>query len=181
MMRHILLLLAPLALSACGEVVPEAPSPQPKPVPAVPPVAPTPPPQATSDNWQDWPNSPGNWVYRTDSKGSLALFGREGVDADFVIRCTVSTKRIYISRAGAFPPGDTGRMTLRASSALKSYSVTNATDAPPYVAAELDPRDPQLDAVSFSRGRFIVSVKGASDLVIPAWPEFARVVEDCRS
>jgi hypothetical protein len=32
----------------------------------------------------------------------------------------------------------------------------------------------------FSRGRFTVEVPGAPMLVIPAWPEPARVIEDCR-
>jgi hypothetical protein len=64
---------------------------------------------------------------------------------------------------------------------MQSYTVANTNATPAYVAAELSPVDRQLDALAFSRGRFLVSVKGAADLVIPAWPELARVIEDCRS
>jgi hypothetical protein len=169
------------ALIGCSASEPVVPSPQPRPVPAVPTVAQTPPPQALGEKWEDWPFTPGNWVYRSDAKGSLALFGKAGADADFLIRCVAASKKIYLSRAGAFAGGETGRMTVRASTSLKSYAVANADGAPAYVAAELDPRDTQLDAVAFSRGRFIISVKGSTDLVIPAWPEIARVVEDCRA
>jgi hypothetical protein len=46
--------------------------------------------------------------------------------------------------------------------------------------ASLQSRDSLLDRMAFSRGRFIIVVPGAERLAIPAWPEFARVVEDCR-
>ena len=49
-----------------------------------------------------------------------------------------------------------------------------------YVAATLAANDPLLDAIGFSRGRFIVEQTGASTLVVPAWAEIERVTEDCR-
>ncbi len=142
---------------------------------------PAPAPVAVPAEWIDRAISPGDWVYRKDERGTIALFGRSGADADFLIRCVTATKRIYLSRAGAFPQGVSGQMTVRASSALKAYGVANNGDTPPYVSAFLTPDDPQLDAIAFSRGRFLVAVKGASDLIIPAWPEIARVIEDCRA
>jgi hypothetical protein len=119
-------------------------------------------------------------VYRTDARGSIAMFGVAGADASFTARCDMARRRVFLSRTGAFPAGDSGRMTIRASTGLQTYPVANSSEAPPYIAAELAPTDPHLDAMAFSRGRFIVSVKGGNDLVIPAWPEIARVVEDCR-
>ena len=109
------------------------------------------------------------------------MFGVVGADADFLIRCVTATKRIYLSRSGAFPEGVTGQMTIRASTGLKSYGVTNNGDTPPYVSAFLTPDDAHLDAIAFSRGRFLVAVKGAKDLIIPAWPEITHVIEDCRA
>ncbi|MFM9851325.1 MAG: hypothetical protein ACKVOJ_00765 [Sphingomonadaceae bacterium] len=156
-----------------------APQPKASPLTAVPRAA-QPAPSPLPANWQDWPLTPGDWVYRRDDRGSVALFGRSGADADFLIRCVSATKRIYLSRSGAFSAGITGLMTVRAFTTSKGYGVSNNGDTPPYVSAFLTPDDPLLDAVAFSRGRFTVSVKGAGDLVIPAWPEFARVVEDCR-
>jgi hypothetical protein len=40
--------------------------------------------------------------------------------------------------------------------------------------------DPLLDALVFSRGRVAVYIADKPALVVPAWPEIARVVEDCR-
>jgi len=40
--------------------------------------------------------------------------------------------------------------------------------------------DPLFDQLAFSRGRFLVRVEGQGDLILPAWPEPARTIEDCR-
>jgi hypothetical protein len=40
--------------------------------------------------------------------------------------------------------------------------------------------DPLLDQIAFTRGRFMLAA-GTLELILPAWPEIARVVEDCRS
>ena len=171
----------PLALLAtltqCSSPPPAPPPPASRPSP--PPVAAKPaPPQAA--NWEDWPITQGDWTYARDARGSVARFGRAGADADLVVRCKSDSRRIFVSRPGRFADGDTGRLTLRASTALQSYPLANSNETPPYVAAELTATDRHLDALAFSRGRFLVQAKGAADLVVPAWPELARVVEDCR-
>ena len=51
---------------------------------------------------------------------------------------------------------------------------------PPWLAADLAPRDPLLDALGYSRGRFIVAGNGLPTLVVPAYAEVLRVAEDCR-
>jgi hypothetical protein len=135
---------------------------------------------ANVGEWRDWPLTPGDWVYRQDSRGSLALFGPKGQDALFLIRCDTGAHRVFLSRSGALADGETSRMTIRATTGTQSYKASGTGGKPAYVASEVTARDPQLDAMSFSRGRFIVSVQGVRDLVVPAWPEFARVVEDCR-
>jgi hypothetical protein len=168
-----------VGLYACTE----RPEPRPRIVTAPPPlpvVTPTPPPIVTSGNWEDWPATPGDWAYRQDQRGSVALFGAPGNDALFLVRCDMRARKIFASRNGTFPPGETGRMTIRASTGLQTYAVANTEGSTPYIAAELQPMDRHLDAMAFSRGRFVVSVKGSTDLVIPAWPELTRVVEDCR-
>ena len=48
------------------------------------------------------------------------------------------------------------------------------------VAADLAANDALLDAMAISRGRIVVSMPGMAALVMPAWPEAARAVEDCR-
>lgn len=172
-LQRILILSSVATLAACARVVPE-PTPPPKQV-----VTPAPPPApALSDDWTGWPIAPGEWVYRQDARGSIALFGPRNGDAVFMIRCDGAGRKIYLSRSGAARTG--GQMTLRASSGTQSYAARPTGDAAPYVAAELQPADYMLDRIAFSRGRFAVETTGLPSLAIPAMPEFARVAEDCR-
>ena len=41
-------------------------------------------------------------------------------------------------------------------------------------------RDPLLDAMAFSKGRFALEVAGLPTLYVPSYPEVTRVIEDCR-
>ncbi len=47
-------------------------------------------------------------------------------------------------------------------------------------SVSLNPRDPLLDAMAITRGRFAVEVEGETPLYLPAWAEVTRVIEDCR-
>lgn len=49
-----------------------------------------------------------------------------------------------------------------------------------WIVTALPARDPLLDAMAFSRGRFLFEVAGLTPLVLPSWPEVSRVIEDCR-
>jgi hypothetical protein len=175
-----------LGLYACSErIVPPAvpPNPAVKPAPRPvqpPPVVQTPPPLATGADWRDWPVTPGNWVYRPSSTRSQAVFGADPAAPKFAVTCDKSAGQVMLSHAGAFPPGETGRMTIRTTSGQNTLTVANGGGTPAMVAATLPPRDPQLDSMAYSRGRFVVSIKGSPDLVVPSWSEFARVLEDCR-
>lgn len=125
------------------------PTPTPAPVPA-----------AGSD-WRDWPVTPGNWSYRREAAGSVAIYG---VGAGlFSIRCDSAGGRLILTRTGVTAP-----LTLRTSSTERT------------VVGPLPASDQLLDAMGYSRGRFIVETPGMSPLVIPAWPEVLRVAEDCR-
>ena len=93
----------------------------------------------------------------------------------------MATKSVYLSRAGAPAHGSTLAITLASTEASKHYSAAVSSSVPPYVWTETPGSDPQLDMLAFSRGRILVSIAGMNDLVLPSWPEFARVVEDCRS
>jgi hypothetical protein len=179
-MRLTLAFLICLGLAACNSR-PAVQTPAPKPIlPAVPPT-PAPVIVPSGTNWQDWPTTAGDWAYRQDQRGSVALFGMNGADADFLIRCDRSARKIYVSRKGSFGDGESGRMTLRATTGLQTYAVANNGSTPPYISGEIATSDPHLDALAFSRGKFLVSVKGGADLVVPSWAEVARVIEDCRA
>lgn len=49
-----------------------------------------------------------------------------------------------------------------------------------YLVATVPARDPLLDAMTFTRGRFAVLTSGMPMLSIPSWAEVGKVIEDCR-
>ena len=170
--------LALLCLMAACAPVPQS-TPQPAEAPPAPVALPAPnTPAPLAADWTDRPAAPGDWSYRAQPGGGLASFGQADMGAQFTMRC--ERGRILLSHPGKLQPGRSATMTLRATSGSARHPVHNAADGQPYVSASLSPRDAILDQLSFSRGRFLVQVDGAPDLVLPAWPEIARVVEDCR-
>lgn len=123
--------------------------------------------------------TPGDWRYERDARGSRALFGLPGEQARAVIRCDRAPAAVTLSRVGA-----AGSLTVRATAATRTLAATAATDAP-YTLAVLSPTDPLLDAIAFSRGRFVLQLPGergdGAPLVLPPWAEIGRVIEDCRA
>ena len=138
------------------------------------PAAPVP--QPPSADWRDWPVTPGVWRYGQDARGSVAMYGRVNADAVVVLRCDKRLGQVFLSVPGSAP----ATLTVRTSSATRSLPVGATGGAPPYLAATLVPGDSLLDALAFSRGRFALVLSGAAPLVLPAWSEVDRVVEDCR-
>jgi hypothetical protein len=171
---RVIFAFASLAVLA-GCVAPSAPPPapaRPVPVPAPAPAPLPPPPPAASSDWRDWPLTPGGWSYRSESRGSVALFGQAG-DPAFTLRCDRSARQLQLTRRGVAA----GTMTVRTSSAARSLTAGGATDG---ASATLPANDSLVDAMGYSRGRFIVETPGAPPLVVPAWSEVLRVLEDCR-
>jgi len=107
------------------------------------------------------PLASGQWSYAASATGSEARYG-----ATFSIRCDRATRTVIISRPGATPTALT----------IATDSVTRTLP----VGGRLLANDALLDAIAFSRGRFLVSGGGVT-LAIPTWPEAARSIEDCRS
>lgn len=177
MKLHYALFAGLLALSACAPPPPPA-APPPAPVSLPKPVTPAAQPVRPAGEWPDWPVETGDWAYRRDARGSLALFGPAGQNAIVTLRCDKARGRIYLGRAGN---GPTANMVIRSSSMMKEFmaSPTNAT--PPFLAVEILVADPILDAMAFSRGRIAIEVEGQQSLAIPSWAEIARIIEDCRA
>jgi hypothetical protein len=182
-MIRLFALAAVCTLSACvpasappssGGGVAQAPQPQPVPQPTVQPQPTT---TVYHTDWTYWPVTPGDWVYRRDERGSIALFGPLGQDALATLRCDTSRQMLYFSRAGQV--SGTTQMTLRASQGLQNY-IAGQVPGTPYVAAAIQPSDAMLDKLAYSRGRFVVEVAGLPPLKLPSWAEVARVIEDCR-
>jgi len=153
--------LLPLLLAAC---VPAAPPPAaPPPRPAAPVAAPAPAP-LTAD-WRDWPRTPGDWSYERAGSESRATFRPAGVS----LSCGTD-RRLRLAIAGrAMAP-----VMIRTSTASRLLSPDAAG------TLSLQAQDRLLDAMAFSRGRFVLEQAGAAPLVLPSWAEMGRVIEDCR-
>ncbi|MFV0623158.1 hypothetical protein ACBY01_03975 [Sphingomonas sp. ac-8] len=172
-MRRIVLILPLLVLTQC--VSPSAPPPGPPPPPPPPAPAPVPVSPKPVGDWRDWPVTPGTWRYLRDGQGTAAAFGPAGAQPLLTLRCDRARRQITLTRTGTAAAG-TG-LTIRTSSTARTLPTVAGTGT---VAAALPAQDPLLDAMGFSRGRFIVELGGQSPLVVPAWAEVLRVTEDCR-
>ena len=106
--------------------------------------------------------APGHWSHIHTAGGTIASYG-----AAITIRCDRATRTITIARPGAA----TGELTIATSSLTRALPT----------GGRLLANDPLLDAIAFSRGRFLVSGESGPTLAIPAWPEAARSIEDCRN
>jgi hypothetical protein len=161
-----------LLASACAAptVVPPAPPP-PQPRPAPPP--PPPPPAPTVKDWRDAPQTTGNWRY----EAGTARFG-PGESTLFAMTCNRAGGTISLIRTGASTVALP--MTVATSTQTRPLSAEPAPQGQPYLITALPARDPLLDAMAFSRGRFSVEVNGLPTLYLPAWAEVGRVIEDCR-
>ncbi|WP_084583835.1 hypothetical protein [Sphingomonas azotifigens] len=171
---RLLPLFAGVGLAALAGCVPAPstppPAPAPRPVPV--PVAAPPPAPVLGADWRDWPLTPGDWRYRAAS----ASYGAAGVAPVATLRCDLGTRQVTLSRAGTAP----ATLTLRTTSAVRALSATPDPRSPGMLAITFAASDSFLDAIGYSRGRFVVEGGGLPTLVIPAWPEILRVVEDCR-
>jgi len=119
---------------------------------------------------------PGSWTYQSMPGGSMARFVDTTNTARLVLQCTKATRRVTIAFTSAAPAASLSLWTSIATRNMPARFEANAMR----VTAELPAYDPLLDAIAFSRGRVAVTMPGGVPLVVPAWPEAARTVEDCR-
>ena len=126
----------------------------------------------------------GSWTYSMTADGSEATFTNPSALPQLSIRCVRATRRVTIAKpATAAAPF----MYVWTSSAVRSIpaSFNPLTNR---ISIDVTSNDPLLGALAFSRGRIGVIVAQSAgspaqsvQLVVPSWPEIARVVEDCRS
>lgn len=176
-----------LSLSACG-CVPSVEAPVATPAPAPAPVAtpaptptPTPPPVVEEphfENYLDAPQTTGNWFYEAESDETFALFGTGVEEPVAIIRCDRETRLVGIGRFGS----NAQRATIRIRTETGNHTVeaTPRDVGRPLVAAEVNAREPMLDAMAITKGRFALETDGMRTLYLPAWAEVTRVIEDCR-
>jgi hypothetical protein len=137
---------------------------------------------------QDFSTAPvaaGSWTYQAVAGGSEARFLDATNIARLVIHCTRAARQVSISPTSAVASPTIFVWTSSASRNLPVRFEANAVR----VTAELSAFDPLLDAIAFSRGRLAVTLAGMGAgglslvvpaLVMPAAPEAARTIEDCR-
>lgn len=169
-----LAVLSSLGIAGCVAPPPEAaPPPQVVALPAPPLAAPV----TLGDDWRDWPLTPGTWRYGTGS----ARFGEADGLPVLGLACDRASRIVTLSRPGV--SGDP-TLTIRTTSATRALTATAMTRPDSWPPTALEVRmaatDPLLDTMAFSRGRFTVEQPGKPPLVIPAYAEIGRVIEDCR-
>ena len=154
-----------LALGLAGCVKPPQPAPTPSPAPVVTP-RPVPAPPPPPANWLDRPATPGAWSWRQDGGQSLASFTGNGAVL-FALVCDPARRTVTLRGNAA---GGNAPLVITTTSTRRILSGEPALGA----------GDPLLDAMAFSRGRFMVEGTGASPLYLSSAPELSRVIEDCR-
>ena len=163
------LLLLPACVSAPDAPRPQQTAPRPTPGPsastALPPPAPV--------EWQYRPATPGTWSYRTEGAGSAATFSSPASGTLLSVRCDPAAGRVSFLRAGA----GQGSLTIRTSFGAVSWPATSSSSG---IFAVRAASDTVLDQIAYSRGRFAVEAQGLETLILPAWAELGRVIEDCR-
>lgn len=173
-----LALVAALAALTAACATPQTPMPVPASVPVpvpVPAPRPAPPPPA---DWRDAPPTPGDWRWSAASGSSQASYGPAGAPPLATLTCDMASRSVLLARAGAALSAVP--MTVRTTFSLRLLSSDPAAGRPGWITARLAARDPLLDGIAFSRGRFTVEVAGLAPLYLPSWPEVSRVIEDCR-
>lgn len=167
-------LIASCAAPRQAPVQPPPPAPRPVAV-ATPTPAPLPRPPA---NWIDQPATPGDWTWGIVAGRSTASYGQPGMAPLVTIACDRGDGEVWISRAGT----GTGHVPA----ALSTTSGTRPLVSDPELSSAgrvtiaIRAKDPILDAIAFSRGRFAFDLAGNAPLYLPSWPEVGRVIEDCR-
>jgi hypothetical protein len=170
-MRPTLTVTAALILSLAACVAPKGPPRQTASGPASPPVDIAAPP--IGGDWRDVALTPGTWIYQPGKDGSIAAYAVAGRPAVFTVRCEMAGRSVALQRPGA---AGAGTATLTTSYGERKLATGAILDG---IGWRMAARDPVLDQIAFSRGRFVVEGIGPR-LVLPAWAEIARVIEDCR-
>jgi len=168
-----------LAIAALAGCVPRAESPPPRPAPIqrpapvrpTAPQAPTPP-AAPPTAWQDGALTPGDWSYSGAGANPQATYASPDGPL-FTLRCDAG-RQINILRPGA----PSGPITIVTGSGQR---ILPGSGNDGQAQATLPASDPLFEQIIFSRGRFLVRAAGGGDLVLPSWPEPARLVEECRA
>jgi hypothetical protein len=119
----------------------------------------------------------GNWSYAATSDGSEATFANASGFPQLWVLCARATRKVSIVK-----PASAAAPFIAVWTSSQSRSVAASFDpATRQLTMQFDANDALLDALSNSRGRVGFAVGNDPSLVVPAWAEPARVIEDCRA
>ena len=119
----------------------------------------------------------GSWIYGATTSGTEARFNDAAGNTQLWVQCTRANRRISIARpATAAAPF----LTVWTSSLTRNVPAS-FNPAVNRLSIDLATFDPLLDAIVSSRGRVGYTIGTQPSLVVPPWPEPARVIEDCRA
>lgn len=108
----------------------------------------------------------------------MASFGPSAATPLVTLRCDRAAGQMLLSRAGS-GEGHVA-LSLTTSTGNRPLLSEPLLAVPGWLVVPLKVRDPILDSMAFSRGRFMIEASGQAPLYLPAWPEVSRVIEDCR-
>jgi hypothetical protein len=120
---------------------------------------------------------PGAWSWSHASDGSEAVFISSGGLPQIWLHCSRASRVVTIARPSSSAVGYLSVWTTTQSRALPaSFNPATARST-----AQISAYDPFLDALAFSRARIAVALGATPPVVVPAWPDIASIVEDCRA
>ena len=119
----------------------------------------------------------GTWNYESSADGSAATFSNQSGFIQVWIHCSRATRHVIIAR----PAAAAAPFVSVSSSSLTRNVPASFNSETGRLTIDLAPYDPLLDAIATSRGRISFGVQGQTQLVVPAWAEPGRVIEDCRA
>lgn len=150
-----------LVLAGCTAIPqPEAPPPAPRPVAPAPAPAPLPTP---ASGWEDRAVDRGAWRYDAATR-TAAFVPTASANPLLTMACSGGGIRLTSALDGT--------VSLRTSAGSDQLRFDGGS-------ATLPSRDPRLDRIAFSRGRFALEGERGA-LTLPVQSEIGRVIEDCR-
>lgn len=118
----------------------------------------------------------GNWSFAPIAGGAEATFRNSAGQPQLFLTCVRASRQVSVARpAMAAAP----LLQVWTSNASRNLPATfNA--ATKRLSATLAASDSLLDSMALSRGRIGVGIAGQPAVVVPAWGEISRIVEECR-
>lgn len=165
-------------LGSCSAPPPPAPIRAPDPVP-MPSPGPQPAPLPVTKDWRNIMPPPGTWRWAMIQGKSTAEFVGASGSPIANLTCDRSGAQVLLGRLG-ITNGQVAMGVTTTGGGNRPLLSNPLAGGPGWIVTAIPARDRVLDAIAFSRGRFLLDVAGLPSLALPSWPEVSRVIEDCR-